>query len=105
MPNPYISGTGFYLPPRVVTNEELATYMDTTDEWIQERTGIKERRYVEPGEGPSDLAIPATEQALDTAGLEVKDIDFMIFATSTPDFYAPGAGCLLQDKMGFNEIG
>jgi 3-oxoacyl-[acyl-carrier-protein] synthase-3 len=79
--------------------------MDTTDEWIQERTGIKERRYVEPGEGPSDLAIPATEQALDTAGLEVKDIDFMIFATSTPDFYAPGAGCLLQDKMGFNEIG
>ena len=105
MPNPYISGTGFYMPPRVVTNEELATYMDTTDEWIQERTGIKERRYVEPGEGPSDLAIPATEQALDTAGLEVKDIDFMIFATSTPDFYAPGAGCLLQDKMGFNEIG
>ena len=105
MPNPYISGTGFYLPPRVVTNEELATYMDTTDEWIQERTGIKERRYVESGEGPSDLAIPATEQALDMAGLEVKDIDFMIFATSTPDFYAPGAGCLLQDKMGFNEIG
>ena len=105
MPNPYISGTGFYLPPRVVTNEELATFMDTTDEWIQERTGIKERRYVEPGEGPSDLAIPATEQALEMAGIEVKDIDFMIFATSTPDFYAPGAGCLLQDKMGFNEIG
>ena len=105
MPNPYISGTGFYLPPRVVTNEELATYMDTTDEWIQERTGIVERRYVEPGEGPSDLAIPATEQALEMAGIEVKDIDFMIFATSTPDFYAPGAGCLLQDKMGFNEIG
>ena len=71
MPNPYISGTGFYLPPRVVTNDELATYMDTTDEWIQERTGIKERRYVEPGEGPSDLAIPATEQALEM-GLALK---------------------------------
>ena len=105
MPNPYISGTGFYVPPRVVTNDELSTYMDTTDEWIQERTGIKERRYVEKGVGPSDLAIPATEQALDSAGLKVSDIDFIIFATSTPDFYAPGSGCLLQEKMGFDEIG
>ena len=105
MPNPYISGTGFYLPPRVVTNDELSSCMDTTDEWIQERTGIKERRYVDTGVGPSDLAIPATKQALQAAGLETKDIDFMIFATSTPDFYAPGSGCLLQDKMDFNEIG
>ena len=105
MPNPYISGTGFYLPPRVVTNDELSTYMDTTDEWIQERTGIKERRYAEKGVGPSDLAIPATEQALEAAGLTVGDIDFIIFATSTPDFYAPGSGCVLQEKMGFNEIG
>jgi 3-oxoacyl-[acyl-carrier-protein] synthase-3 len=79
--------------------------MDTTDEWIQERTGIKERRYVEKGVGPSDLAIPATEQALKAAGLTVSDIDFIIFATSTPDFYAPGSGCVLQEKMGFNEIG
>ena len=93
MPNPYISGTGF------------SSYMDTTDEWIQERTGIKERRYVEKGVGPSDLAIPATEQALKAAGLKVSDIDFIIFATSTPDFYAPGSGCVLQEKMGFNEIG
>ena len=105
MPNPYFSGTGFYLPPRVVTNNELSTYLDTTDEWIQERTGIKERRYVEVGVGPSDLAIPAAKQALEAAELEVTDIDFLIFATSTPDFYAPGSGCLLQDKMGFNEIG
>ena len=105
MPNPYISGTGFFLPPRVVTNEELSSYMDTTDEWIQERTGIKERRYVEKGVGPSDLAISATEQALKAAGLTVSDIDFIIFATSTPDFYAPGSGCVLQEKMGFNEIG
>ena len=105
MPNPYISGTGFYLPTRVVTNDELSTYMDTTDEWIQERTGIKERRYAEKGVGPSDLAIPATEQALEAAGLTVGDIDFIIFATSTPDFYAPGSGCVLQEKMGFNEIG
>ncbi len=105
MPNPYISGTGFYLPPRIVTNDELSSYMDTTDEWIQERTGIKERRYAEKGVGPSDLAIPATEQALKAAGLTVSDIDFIIFATSTPDFYAPGSGCVLQEKMGFNEIG
>ena len=105
MPNPYISGTGFYLPPRIVTNDELSTYMDTSDEWIQERTGIKERHYVEKGEGPSDIAIPATKQALNAAGLKVSDIDFIIFATSTPDFYAPGSGCLIQEKMGFNEIG
>ena len=105
MPNPYISGTGFHLPPRIVTNDELSSYMDTTNEWIQERTGIKERRYVEKGVGPSDLAIPATEQALKAAGLTVSDIDFIIFATSTPDFYAPGSGCVLQEKMGFNEIG
>ena len=105
MPNPYISGTGFFLPPRIVANDELSSYMDTTDEWIQERTGIKERRYVEKGVGPSDLAIPATEQALKAAGLTVSDIDFIIFATSTPDFYAPGSGCVLQEKMGFNEIG
>ena len=105
MPNPYISGTGFYLPPRIVTNDDLSSYMDTTDEWIQERTGIKERRYVEKGVGPSDLAIPATEQALEAADLKVSDIEFIIFATSTPDFYAPGSGCVFQEKMGFNEIG
>ena len=105
MPNPYISGTGHFLPPRIVTNDDLTKYLDTTDEWIQERTGIKERCYVDAGVGSSDLAISATEQALKAADLQVGDIDFIIFATSTPDFYAPGSGCLLQDKMGFNEIG
>ena len=105
MPNPYISGTGFYLPPKVINNHDLSKFMDTSDEWIKERTGINERRYVEPGIGPSDIAIPAVERALSSAGLEICDIDFIIFATSTPDYYAPGAGCLLQDKMGFNEIG
>jgi len=105
MPNAYIAGTGFYVPPNVVTNHDLSKYMNTSDEWIRERTGIQERRFVEKGKGPSDLAIPATEQALESAGLTVEDIDFMIFATSTPDYYIPGSGCLLQDKMGFNEIG
>ena len=101
MYNAYIAGTGFYVPPKIITNNELVQYMDTSDEWIRERTGICERRYVEKGVGPSDLAIPATQQALATAGLSVKDIDFMIFATSTPDYYIPGSGCLLQEKMGF----
>ena len=105
MPNPYISGTGFYLPSKVVTNDDLSKYMDTTDEWIQERTGIKERRYVCNNEKSSDLAAFAIEQALENAQLSVKDIDFIIFATSTPDFHAPGSGCIIQEKMGFNEIG
>ena len=105
MPNAYIAGTGFYVPPKIVTNDDLSQYMNTTDKWIRERTGIQERRYVEKGVGPSDLAIPATEQALEAAGLSVDDIDFIIFATSTPDYYIPGSGCLLQEKMGFKEIG
>ncbi|SVD97096.1 uncharacterized protein METZ01_LOCUS449950, partial [marine metagenome] len=96
---------GFFVPPKIVTNIELSQYINTTDEWIQERTGIQERRFVEKGVGPSDLAIPATEQALKSAELSVENIDFIIFATSTPDYYIPGSGCLLQEKMGFNEIG
>jgi len=103
--NAYISGTGYYVPPRVVTNDDLSKHMDTSNEWIRERTGIQERHFVDKGVGPSDLAIPAVNQALDVAGLSVKDIDFIIFATSTPDYYIPGSGCLLQDKMGFEEIG
>ncbi|MEE2859091.1 MAG: beta-ketoacyl-ACP synthase III [Candidatus Neomarinimicrobiota bacterium] len=103
--NAYISGTGYYVPPRVVTNDDLSKHMDTSDEWIRERTGIQQRHFVDKGVGPSDLAIPAVNQALDLAGLSVKDIDFIIFATSTPDYYIPGSGCLLQDKMGFDEIG
>ena len=105
MPNAYIVGTGFYVPPKIVTNEELSQHMNTTDKWIRERTGIRERRYVEKGVGPSDLAIPAVEKALKEAELSVSDIEFIIFATSTPDYYAPGSGCLLQEKMGFKEIG
>ena len=105
MPNAYIAGTGFYVPPKIVTNDELSKFMNTSDEWIRERTGIQTRHFVEKGVGPSDLAIPATEQALKASGLPVEDIDFMIFATSTPDYYIPGSGCLLQEKMGFNEIG
>tara|TARA_B100000945_G_C20426294_1_gene620718 strand:- start:4431 stop:5435 length:1005 start_codon:yes stop_codon:yes gene_type:complete len=105
MPNAYISGVGHFLPEKIVTNNDLSKYMDTSNEWILERTGIKERRYVEPGIGPSDLAIPAIEKALKNANLSVKDIELIIFATSTPDYYAPGSACLIQKKMKFNNIG
>ncbi len=105
MPKAKISGTGFYVPPKVMTNDDLSQFMDTSDEWIQERTGIKERRYVENGVSTSDIAIPAVEMAMDRAGVSKEDIGLIIFATSTPDFYAPGSGCLLQEKMGFPTIG
>lgn len=105
MPKACITGTGFYVPERIVTNDELANYMSTSDEWITERTGIKERRYVAEGQNTSDLAIPAVEEALKAAGLIKKDIGLIVFATSTPDHYAPGSGCFLQHKMGFPTIG
>jgi len=101
----YIKGLGHYVPERVVTNDELSTLMDTSDEWIVERTGIKERRYADEGIGPSDLAIPAVEDALSDAKVTKEDIDLIIFATISSDYYIPGAGCLLQDKMGFPHIG
>ncbi len=101
----YISGTGFYVPERVVTNDDLANHMDTSGEWIRRRTGIETRHYAAEGEGTTDLAIPAVERALEAAHLTVGDIDLIIFATSTPDYMAPGSGCLLQDRLGFNNIG
>ena len=105
MTNAYIAGTGLHVPERIVTNKDLEALMNTSDEWIRTRTGITERRFAAAGEGPSDLAIPASQMALDEAGLGVSDIDFIIFATATPDYYAPGSGVLLQHKMGFGNIG
>lgn len=105
MPRTAILGLGQYLPERVVTNDDLAKMFDTSDEWIQQRTGIKERRYVEDGVGPADLAVPATEQALENAGLKREDIEFIIFATLNPDYFFPGSGCVLQDKLGLPGIG
>ena len=101
----YISGIGHHVPDRIVTNEDLSKIMDTSDQWISDRTGIKERRYVKEGVGPSDLAIPAVEKALEYAQLDKDDIELIIFATISPDYYLPGAGCLLQDKMSFSNIG
>lgn len=101
----FISGIGHYLPKRIMTNDDLSKIMDTSNEWIIERTGIKQRHFVLPNQGPSDIAIPATKDALKMANMSESDIDLIIFTTSTPDYYAPGSGCLLQDKMGFNNIG
>ena len=105
MPLAKISGTGFFVPPKIMTNDDLSQFMDTSNEWIQERTGIKERRFAENGVSTSDIAIPAVEMAMERAGVLKEDIGLIIFATSTPDFYAPGSGCLLQEKMGFPTIG
>tara|TARA_B100000287_G_scaffold90709_2_gene83047 strand:- start:1868 stop:2875 length:1008 start_codon:yes stop_codon:yes gene_type:complete len=105
----FISGLGHNLPDKVMKNEELSNYMDTSDEWITERSGIKERRVVErakhSGIGPAELSIPAVEDALKMAKLNKEDIDLIIFSTAMPDYFLPGSGCLLQQKMGFPLIG
>ncbi|MBI4955689.1 MAG: ketoacyl-ACP synthase III [Myxococcales bacterium] len=95
-----ILGVGHHVPDKVVTNHDLAKLMPTTDEWIVQRTGIKERRYAEDGVGASDLAVPACHMALERAGLEVKDVDAIVFATLSPDVQFPGSGCFLQRKLG-----
>jgi len=101
----HIIGLGYYVPNRRIINNYFLKFMDTSDEWIRNRTGIIERRFVEDNEGPADIAIPAVQMALDNANLTTNDIDFIIFSTSTPDYYIPGSGCLIQDKMNFNTIG
>lgn len=102
MPNAYISGTGFYVPPRVVTNDDLASQygIDTTDEWVYQRTGIKERRYADEGVSASDLALHASQAAIERAGIDKKEIDLIILATLSPDHHFPGTGVYLQEKLG-----
>ncbi len=100
-----ITGAGHYVPTRVVTNDDLAKLFPTSDEWIQQRTGIKERRFIEhSGIGASDLAMPAAKSALEQAGLGPKDVDAIIFATLSPDVYFPGSACILQHKLGCRQI-
>ena len=105
MPNAYISGTGGYVPPRVVTNDDLREKygIDTTHEWIVQRTGIEERRYADEGIGSSDLAVPAAQEAIKNAGLTPKDLDLILFCTLSPEIHFPGSGCFLQRKLGLLE--
>ena len=99
-----IRGTGVYLPPNVVDNDRLSRLMETSDEWIRQRTGIATRRYADPDQATSDLAVPAAEAALADAGIGKREIDYVIFATMSPDFYFPGSGVLLQHKCGLGTI-
>ena len=107
MYNSKITGLGYYLPENVVTNDDLSRFMDTTDEWIQERTGIKERRWIDPktGDTTSTMGVKASKIAIERAGLKKDDIDFIIFATSSPDMYFPGGGVRVQDMLGIPTVG
>ena len=107
MPNAYISGTGAHVPPRVVTNDDLRTQygIDTTHEWILQRSGIETRHFAEDGQCSADLAVPAAEQAIERAGLQKTDIDMIIFATLSPKHAFPGDGVYLQQKLGLCELG
>jgi 3-oxoacyl-[acyl-carrier-protein] synthase-3 len=95
-----IVGTGSYLPPRVVTNAELAQRVETSDEWIVTRTGIRQRHIAEASQASSDLALEASRAALRAAGIDPGSIDLIVVATSTPDFVFPSTACLLQAKLG-----
>lgn len=101
-----IAGLGHYVPENVITNQYLSTIIDTTDEWITERTGIKERRYVDPTKDTvANMAAKASRMALQRAGLTEKDVEFIVFATITPDYFFPGSGVLLQRELGLDSIG
>ena len=102
MPRAAIVTIGTYVPDRVVTNEELTRYMDTSDEWIRQRTGIQERRWVEPnaGVGTAEMAYRASRRALDQAGWKAEDVEAIVFATLSSDHMFPGDGCFLNAKLG-----
>ena len=95
-----IAGTGSYLPAQVLTNDELAKRVDTSDEWIRTRTGIRQRHIAAPGEQTSDLALRAARQALAEAEIAPADVDLIVLATTTPDMVFPSTACILQDKLG-----
>jgi len=106
MPRSRIAGIGMYVPETIFTNNDLLKYMDTSDEWIQERTGIKERRYAHrTEETTTTMGVEAAKIAIERAGITAQDVDFIIFATLCPDYYFPGCGVLVQREMKMKEIG
>ena len=102
-----IIGVGHYLPDNIVTNDDLSKLMDTSDKWIQERTGIKERRFIkEPYEqSTAIMGFEASKMAIDRAGIKPEDIDLIVFATMTPDYYFPGPGVIIQKLLGIGHVG
>ncbi|MCO6174116.1 ketoacyl-ACP synthase III [Flavobacterium sp. NRK F10] len=101
-----ITGLGYYVPDNIVTNDDLSKIMDTNDEWIQERTGIQERRHVNtPEDTTTSMGVKAAKVAIERAGLETDAIDFVIFATLSPDYYFPGPGVLVQRELGLRTVG
>lgn len=101
-----IAGIGMYVPEQVITNNDLLQYMDTSDDWIQERTGIKERRFAHrTNETTTTMGVEAAKIAIERAGITPQDIDFIVFATLSPDYYFPGCGVLLQRALKMKEIG
>jgi 3-oxoacyl-[acyl-carrier-protein] synthase-3 len=100
VPNTAIAALGAHVPARVVTNADLTQWMETSSEWIEQRTGIRERRWVEPGVGASDLAYEATQKALSKAGWQASDIEAIVYATLSPDHNFPGDGCFLGARLG-----
>lgn len=106
MYNSKITGLGYYVPDNIVTNEDLSKVMDTNDAWIQERTGIQERRHVVKGEDTTTtMGVKAAKVAIERAGIDKNDIDFIVFATLSPDYYFPGPGVLVQRDLGIKTVG
>lgn len=106
MPRSKIAGIGMYVPENIVTNEDLTKVMDTSDAWIQERTGIKQRRYADPtSETTTTMGVEAARIAMERAGTNAQEIDFIVFATLSPDYYFPGCGVLVQRALKMKEIG
>ncbi|SEG47072.1 3-oxoacyl-ACP synthase III family protein [Flavobacterium urumqiense] len=101
-----IAGLGFYVPSNVVTNDDLSKIIDTNDEWIQERTGIQERRHIIKGEDTTTtMGVKAAEIAIERSGVAKENIDFVVFATLSPDYYFPGPGVLVQRDLGLRTVG
>ena len=101
-----ITGLGYYVPDNVVTNDDLSKIMDTNDEWIQERTGIQERRHIIRGEDTTTtMGVKAAKIAIERSGIAKEDIDFVVFATLSPDYYFPGSGGLVQRDLGLKNVG
>jgi len=99
-----ILGLGAYVPPRVVTNHDMTQWMETSHQWIVERSGIEERRWVEPGETGAGMAAKASREALEKAGVDAKDVDLIVYATLSPDHNFPGGGVFAQRELGLKEI-